>query len=702
MGSLARGVLSQGMDALRQAELNPIVRCITGSRAYGTSTPASDLDIRGVFAAAPISLMTPFHPVEQVQGPGDTVLFELMKYVRLVCDQNPNIVELLWVEPSDVLFEGPAWHLLRDRREQLLTTRVRTTYGGFATQALKAMKGHERWLNKPQPEQAPLPSDFVAVVHNFSLGRWANSQVPREGNWTAVGLGQDFYLLHEGGSGTWHDGHGNLRTFTREVAAGITKSDPAVLVRFDRKDYEARKRDHENYWTWLRNRNKDRSALEEKRGFDAKNGAHLIRLLRTAHEILTEGVVRVRRPDAAELLRIRQGEVPYEAVVEMAAGIEAGLPGDEAASNLPSAIDQAVVGEVVMEMYECTWAASRSSVQSRLVPASAPASGFSGGGAPDVRGRVVVVDVEMTGFADAGRNQVVELGAVEIMGGRPTGRTFHAYVNPQARFNPFATQVHRLTPAFLADKPLFAAVAPAFLEFLGSAPLVAHNAETDVRALNNDLQLAGMPPLPPGRAACSMRLAAALLGIRRIGLDALCDVFGVDRTPRSRGHSATMDVSLLAQCVLRMADMPGYGDVKGAWVLKDMLRTRATRRNERRQDRAATMPVAMAVTDGGKTVRFLLADGTSLEGPVPDYPARTHKIVEGPGPRLLVVGREDNGQAPAPGRGPIPHNPGGPSIVMVRHGVIDYVHPRSTRRREEASMVAAEDLEGSNLPSPGR
>jgi DNA polymerase III epsilon subunit len=678
------------MTPREQAEQNPIFRCITGSRAYGTSTPTSDLDVRGVFAATPISLMTPFFPVDQVEGPGDTVLFELSKYVGLVCAQNPNIVELLWVEPSDVLFASPAWQILHDRREQLLTTKVRTTYGGFATQALKGMRGHEKWLNNPQPEEPPRPCDFMLMVHNFTLERASNTRVPTEGEWTAVGIGQDLYLLHEGGSGSWHDARGNLRTFTRELAAeALQKSAPAALIRFDRKEYELRKRDHDNYWTWKRNRNKHRGALEEKMGFDAKNGAHLIRLLRTAHEILTEGVVRVRRPDSAELLSIRSGEVPYERVVEMADEIESGLAEDERTSSLPKTVDQAMVGAVVMEMYERTWSASRMRTQ-----VAAPAASMGHAGAPDVRGRVVVFDLEMTGFSHEGKSQIVEIGAVELMGGRQTGKTFHAYVNPQAKLNHFGIKVHGLTKRFLADKPTFAEVAPGFLDFVGNAPLMAHNARTDMMSLNNDLRLAGLSPMEPGRAACTARLAAALLGVDNMGLNGLCDAFGVDRTPRARGHAAMLDASLLAQCVLQMAQMPGYGGADRVWVRSQTLTTRAQRRTAKAQAAGAVGCTDVEFSDDLLHATFSFSDGRTATMAVPLHPTDTHTVVKGRGNTAMVVRIHDL-EAMREGRGTCrPDNPQGDALLVAKDGRVFGVDVRRHAGRPPVQPDPPREHEG--------
>jgi DNA polymerase III epsilon subunit len=576
------------MDARQQSEKNLIFRCLTGSRAYGTNNEHSDTDVRGVFAADPISLMTPFYPVEQVEGPGDTVLYELSKYVRLVVDQNPNIVELLWIEPEDVQFEAAPWRLLRDQRARLLTTKVAVTYGGFAAQALKQMKGRDRWLNKPQPVEPPQQRDFMTMVHNFSIGRSPlevpqldtlyheglavlapsdgrefNSRLPEDGNWTAVSIKSGLFLLYAGGSGTWFDAQGQLRVFTHEQAGRYCKGVPAAIVNFNQAEYDSRKRDHTHYWTWIRERNQERGAMEAKLGYDAKSGAHLIRILRTAKEILTEGVVRVRRPDAPELLAIRRGELAYEQISDMANELNAELPSLVEKSSLPAAVDKAMVGQLVMEMYERTWEQAVHRTQSVV-----PRDLFLQAHVPDVRGRIVILDLEMSGYADDGCYQVVEIAAIEIMGGLRTGRTFHAYVNPESKINPHATAIHGLTNDFLSGQQTFAQIQPKLMAFFANSPIVSHDAASDLRALNNDLRLSGVEPIGPGRVACSKRIAARLLYNGAMSLDTLCDAFSVDRRPRTRGHSAILDAALLSEAFLKMAKLPGYPSAKDVWITK--------------------------------------------------------------------------------------------------------------------------------------
>jgi DNA polymerase-3 subunit epsilon len=165
--------------------------------------------------------------------------------------------------------------------------------------------------------------------------------------------------------------------------------------------------------------------------------------------------------------------------------------------------------------------------------------------------REIVLDTETTGLDPATGDRIVELGAVEIVNHMPTGRTFHAYVNPQREVPAEAVGVHGLTAAFLADKPVFAEVAPAFAAFLDDARVVIHNAAFDIRFLNAELGWCGRPSIPWARALCTLELAKRRFPGANNTLDALCRRFGVDNSNRTK-HGALLDSELLAEVYLEL------------------------------------------------------------------------------------------------------------------------------------------------------
>lgn len=271
-------------------------------------------------------------------------------------------------------------------------------------------------------------------------------------------------------------------------------------------------------------------------------------------------------------------------------------------------------------------------------------------GPPDPRGRVLVVDTEGRGFREDGVPSLCEIAAVELVGGRRTGRAFHAHVNPGAPINPFAAAIHGLDEAFLRGHPRFADVAPALLAFLGDAPLVAHGAGGDRAMLDHDLRLAGLPPLVPGRLSCTQRIAARLLKAQ-FSLDALCDTLGIDRSARAGGHGALVDAGLTADCFLELARRPGYDAVRGARVFA------ADRR-------PATAPRVRCTLDGTRVTFAVEERGTGavtrLQTALPPYPADTH-VARAGADGVLRITRKG---------GRVPDNPDGPALLLVRRGRI--------------------------------
>jgi DNA polymerase-3 subunit epsilon len=165
--------------------------------------------------------------------------------------------------------------------------------------------------------------------------------------------------------------------------------------------------------------------------------------------------------------------------------------------------------------------------------------------------REIVLDTETTGLDPEAGDRLVEIGAVELFNQMPTGRTFHRYINPQRDVPAEAVAVHGLTAAFLADKPVFAAVAAEFAEFLGDARLVIHNAAFDIKFLNAELGWAGLPAVPWARAVDTLELARRRFPGAVNSLDALCRRFGVDNSSREK-HGALLDSELLAEVYLEL------------------------------------------------------------------------------------------------------------------------------------------------------
>ena len=178
--------------------------------------------------------------------------------------------------------------------------------------------------------------------------------------------------------------------------------------------------------------------------------------------------------------------------------------------------------------------------------------------------REIVLDTETTGFEPAEGDRIVEIGAIELMGHVPTGRTYHQYINPQRHMPAEAFGVHGIGPDLLEppqqaqpgqetlkDKPLFKDIAQDFVDFIGDAKLVIHNATFDMKFLNAELGWLNRPLLPMDQALDTLAIARRKFPGSPASLDALCRRFAIDNSSRTL-HGALLDSEILAEVYLEL------------------------------------------------------------------------------------------------------------------------------------------------------
>jgi DNA polymerase III subunit epsilon len=165
--------------------------------------------------------------------------------------------------------------------------------------------------------------------------------------------------------------------------------------------------------------------------------------------------------------------------------------------------------------------------------------------------REIVFDTETTGLNPATGDRLVEIGCVELINRVETGNHFHCYFNPQRNMPAEAEAVHGLSERFLSDKPLFADQVEGLLEFIGDAPLIAHNASFDFGFLNWELGACGRPIVDLSRMVDTLAIARKMHPGAKHSLDALCSRYGIDRSHRVK-HGALLDAQLLAQLYVEL------------------------------------------------------------------------------------------------------------------------------------------------------
>lgn len=164
--------------------------------------------------------------------------------------------------------------------------------------------------------------------------------------------------------------------------------------------------------------------------------------------------------------------------------------------------------------------------------------------------REIVFDTETTGL-DMATDRIIEIGCVELINHIPSGETFQIYINPERAISVDSYRIHGLSESFLAGKPVFADAVEGFLAFVGSDPLIAHNAEFDFAFLNAELGRIGRAALERSRIIDSLALARRRHPAGPNSLDALCSRYGIDASSRSV-HGALVDSLLLAEVYIEL------------------------------------------------------------------------------------------------------------------------------------------------------
>jgi uncharacterized protein len=296
-----------------------------GSMSYGTNVPTSDLDIRGIVIPPKEYYIGLTNNFEQATSKDpDLVIFELRKFLKLASECNPNALEILFTEKEDHYLDTPQSRLLLDSKNIFLSKRVKFTFQGYAHSQMKRILLHRRWLlnppsGKPErsdfglPERSIVPKDQLAAA-NAAIKKQCDDWSWHEMEILTPSQRQDIQdeferRLLEITKWNFVD-LGNKIWLSAVNTLGFSTNFIDLLDKERR--YTTALRDWQHYLDWKENRNPVRAKMEAESGFDRKHALHLVRLSRCCKELLTEGILRVKRPDAAELLAIRCGAWTFE------------------------------------------------------------------------------------------------------------------------------------------------------------------------------------------------------------------------------------------------------------------------------------------------------------------------------------------------------------------------------------------------------
>jgi hypothetical protein len=360
---------------------------LSGSHAYGMSRPESDIDVKGIaIPPAPyfhgylrhfeqfegqIPLDYRFDPdcaatfgdclktkIDREIVPDehiDSVVYDIRKICKLLADCNPNIIEMLFSDPSCHLWMSSAMEPLIENRDLFLSTKVKWTFSGYAWSQLKRIKTHRSWLLNPPfhkptradfglPECSVMPRDQLMAAESLikrKVEEWLGSQeeLPRDiledirtrttgairDIWSALVDGCWFvekesfgYRISKPEAPLTEDGELDDGQLCHAAGKLLGYDDNFLKLLDMERGYRSQIRHFQQYEEWKKSRNPARAELEAKFQMDTKHAAHLVRLMRMCKEILTTGKVIVKRPDADELLAIRNGAWSYDKLIEWA------------------------------------------------------------------------------------------------------------------------------------------------------------------------------------------------------------------------------------------------------------------------------------------------------------------------------------------------------------------------------------------------
>jgi hypothetical protein len=336
-----------------------LLKCISGSQAYGLALPHSDTDIKGVF-------IQPKHEyygltyIDQINNEtNDIMYYEIKKFVELLLKNNPNILELLSTPDDCVLYRHPVINQLKP--EMFLSKLCNQTFGQYAYAQIKKARGLNKKILNPLDRKRKTILDFCYVVKgqgSVLVAEWLTEQgsVQEDCGLVRIDHMRDMYaLFHQSQSDRKFSG-----IFSGEEADEVSLSSvpeglqPKATLYFNKDGYSVYCKEYKQYWEWVELRNEARyeNTVSHGKNYDAKNMMHVFRLLNMAEEIARYKTVNVRRPERDVLLKIRAGEHSYEDLLIQAEERIQSINDLFKKSDLPEQPDHRLAERVLVEIRE--------------------------------------------------------------------------------------------------------------------------------------------------------------------------------------------------------------------------------------------------------------------------------------------------------------------------------------------------------------
>jgi len=361
-----------------------IFECIAGSHCYNLNHDKSDIDIRGVYMY-PSSIHLSLNPLSDFDSDEshDIQFYELRKFLKLLSGNNPNIIELLYLNDEFIKFFTSEMSLLFKHRDSFISKQAKNTFSNYAIGQIAKCKGNNKWINNPQPKEAPKKRDFCWIIPLVTqeMDYLKNRCYPPDNDrfpmrpiplkeyspyWYENNLrdhvvsklehSENIYRLYHrnSGKGVFRGKDENL------VVESISKEEEYIslqaLLIFNKQAYEMAKRDRTNYWKWMEERNAERYILQERGeiSYDVKNISHCVRLIYSSQNIFKHGrpLVFLSGIQRDFILDIKNGKFSFDYIMKYVEDELLILEELYNKSTLPLTCDLNHINAVYMEMLE--------------------------------------------------------------------------------------------------------------------------------------------------------------------------------------------------------------------------------------------------------------------------------------------------------------------------------------------------------------
>lgn len=356
-----------------KAEQCLLYKVIAGSRAYGLDLPTSDTDIRGIFLQ-PNEFRLGNGYIEQLNDvKNDIVYYELNRFINLLADNNPNIIENLFVPEDKILYINPKIRPLYNNREKFLTNKIRLTFGGYAISQIKKARGLNKKIVNPINREKKDILDFCYIFekddgYTMLAKQWLKKHNKRS---EFIGLselpnGVQLYKVYydylaESKNDNPRFENIAIHHFRGVISEGgndirhseIPKDYPLEAFLFYNKDgYSTYCKEYKEYWEWVEKRNPHRynDNVSNNQNYDGKNMMHCLRMLDMAIEIAEGKGVKLVRPDREWLLSVRKGLVKYDDIISLIEDKKNRMDEAFSKSNLPDKVDDDMIHNIILQI----------------------------------------------------------------------------------------------------------------------------------------------------------------------------------------------------------------------------------------------------------------------------------------------------------------------------------------------------------------